>query len=220
MKVVTTETTIEKLTRAIVDAMPGLNETEQRIAVTLYRTLAKGQPVEHAEIAGCTNLAESHVDEVLGSWPGVFYDDEGRVIGFWGLALQDMPHRLEVGGTEIHTWCAWDPLFIGPLLGKPGHVESLDPVSGEKLSLTVTPEGVENLSHEDAVVSFLIPDKPWDQNVIQEFCHFVLFVTTRETGERWVAEHEGTLLLSVDDAYEIGRRTNALQFGNALGELS
>ena len=66
--------------------------------------------------------------------------------------------------------------------------------------MTVTPEGVESLSHEDAVVSFLIPDEPWDQNVIQGFCHFVLFFTSRGTGERWVAEHDGTLLLSVDDA--------------------
>ncbi len=69
-------------------------------------------------------------------------------------------------------------------------------------------------------MSFLIPDKPWDQTVIQGFCHFVLFFTSRETGERWVAEHDGTLLLSVDDAYEVGRRTNALQFGEALAELS
>ena len=56
--------------------------------------------------------------------------------------------------------------------------------------------------------------------MIQGFCHFVLFFTTRETGERWVAEHDGTFLLSVDDAYEVERRTNALQFAEALAEPS
>lgn len=207
---------IAQLTEAISQAMPTLDETEQRIALALYRALAEGRPVDHSEIARRGALDPKRVDETVRSWPGVFRDDEERIVGFWGLALPEMPHRFEVGGIKIHTWCAWDPLFIAPLLGKRGRVESRDPRTGETVSLMVTPEGVEDLSPDGAVVSFLMPDEPWDHDVIQGFCHYVLFFASRESGERWVAEHPGTFLVSVDDAFEVGRRTNERQFAHAL----
>ena len=208
--------TVAQLTEAISQAMPTLDETEERIAVTLYRALAEGQPVETSEVAHRSGLSHARVDEVLGAWPGVFRDDDDRIVGFWGLAIPQMSHHFEIDGIGIHTWCAWDPLFIGPLLGKPGRVESRDPQTGETVSLTVTPDGVEDLSPNGAVVSFLMPDEPWDHDVIQGFCHYVLFFASRESGERWVAEHPGTFLVSVDDAFEVGRRTNERQFARAL----
>lgn len=207
-----TSSTTTDLAEAISEAMPALDETEQRIAVTLYRALAKGRPVESAEIARRTALGLAQVDDVLHGWPGVFRDDDERIVGFWGLALPEMPHRFEVDGVGIYTWCAWDPLFIGPLLGKPGRVESRDPQTGETVSLTVTSEGVEDVSPAGAVVSFLTPDEPWGQDVIQGFCHYVLFFASRESGGQWVAEHPGTFLVSVDDAFEVGRRTNEKLF--------
>ena len=65
------------------------------------------------------------------------------------------------------------------------------------------------------MVSFLTPDAPWDHGVIQGFCHFVLFFTSRQTGQQWIAKHEGTFLLSAAEAYEVGRRTNERQFATA-----
>lgn len=212
--------TVAKLAEAISQAMPTLDETEQRIAVTLYRALAEGRPVGHQEIARSSGLNAAQVKETLGGWPGVFRDDDERVVGFWGLALREMPHRFEVDGVGIYTWCAWDPLFIGPLLGKPARVESRDPQTGETVSLMVTPEGIEDLSPEGAVVSFLMPDEPWDHDVIQGFCHYVLFFASRESGQQWLTKHPGTFLVSVDDAFEVGRRTNAVQFGASQARLA
>ena len=209
------ERMIEQLSDAISDAMPKLAPAERTIALALYGLLIKGEPVEHALVAERAAVAVERVDEALAAWPGVFHDDQGRIIGFWGLALRDMPHGFEVEGTRILTWCAWDPLFIGPLLGKRARVDSRDPVNGETLTLTVTPDGVKDLSHPDAVVSFLKPDAPWDHSVVQSFCHHVLFFTSPETGEQWAAEREGALLLPVADAFEIGGRVNARQFGVA-----
>jgi hypothetical protein len=68
-------------------------------------------------------------------------------------------------------------------------------------------------------VSFLAPDAPWDHGVIQGFCHYVLFFTSRETGEQWAAKHEGTFLLSVAEAYEVGRRVNARRFSTTPGQV-
>ena len=213
------EPSTRKLAEAISAAMPALNETEQRMAVTLYRTLAEGRPVGHAEIAHRMGVNDALVRDALAGWPGVFLDDEERVIGFWGLALREMPHRFAVEGVELYTWCAWDPLFIGPLLGKPARVTSQDPLTGAPVSMTVTPQGVENVSPPGAVVSFLAPDKPWDHDIIQGFCHFVLFFAGRESGERWAASHPGTFLLSAAEAFEVGRHTNAVQFREAAGLL-
>lgn len=67
------------------------------------------------------------------------------------------------------------------------------------------------------MVSFLVPEGSFDADVVQSFCHFVHFFVDREAGERWVAAHEGTFLLPLDEAFELGRLTNAANFPRAFG---
>jgi hypothetical protein len=52
--------------------------------------------------------------------------------------------------------------------------------------MTVTPEGVEDVSPASAVVSFFTPDKTkhFDQDVILNFCNYVLNFASRESAER------------------------------------
>ena len=57
-------------------------------------------------------------------------------------------------------------------------------------------------------------------DVIASFCHYVLFFSSEESGKQWIANHENTFLLTMDDAYEIGRLTNQATFGAALKELT
>jgi hypothetical protein len=52
------------------------------------------------------------------------------------------------------------------------------------------------------------------------FCHYVLFFTSPETGERWTAKHPGTFLYTIDDAVELARRVNAKNFGRELSARS
>lgn len=209
----------KNLADKIVSAMPKLGSTERRIALGLYRLLAEGGPVPLARVAKSLNLSESYVRETLSEWPGVYYDDTSAVIGFWGLALTEMPHRLQVDGRTLYTWCAWDSLFIPGILGKKARVESADPLTREKVSLVVEAHGVKELKPRGAVVSFLAPKRNFDADVIQSFCHFVHFFGSRESGERWTSKHSGTLLLSVDEAYELGRLTNAHNFGRESDKL-
>jgi alkylmercury lyase len=206
--------TRKNLADKIVSAMPKLESAERRIAVGLYRLLAEGGPVSPGRLAETLNLSESIVGDTLSKWPGVYYDDTGAVVGFWGLALAAIsPHRFRVDGRTMYTWCAWDSMFIPGILGKIARVESTDPLTKEKISLVVEPEGVKKLEPADTVVSFLAPNGVFDADVIQSFCHFVHFFGSRESGERWISEHKGTLLLSIAEAYELGRVTNARNFG-------
>jgi alkylmercury lyase len=199
--------TIEEMAEAIRSAMPLLDPTEQRIAIATYRLLAEGVPVSSEAIAQATYNRVDRVDDALNSWPGVFRDDEGRVVVFWGLASGriDPEYRFLIDGETSYAWCALDTLFIPRLLGQTVGVEATDPVTGERVSLVVDQNGVRDLKPSGAVVSMVIPDGPFGYDVIESFCHKVLFFASREAGTRWTAEHEGTTLLSVQEAFELGR---------------
>jgi alkylmercury lyase len=207
---------LESLATAVAMAAPDFDD---RIALEVYRRLAEGSPAPASDIAERAGAPVRRVEDVLSSWPGVYLDEAKNVIGFWGLTITELSptHRLEVNGRNLFAWCAWDTLFLPGILEATARVESACPTTGETISLVVSPRGIVETSHRDAVVSFLTPDRDFDADVIQSFCHFVHFFASREAGETWTAEHPGTFLLPLDDGFELGRRVNALNFPAALG---
>jgi alkylmercury lyase len=212
-------TSLDELAGAIAAALPDLDPAGQLLAITLYRLLAAGRPVATADLAAATRLPEPAVAETLGSWPAVFTDGQGRVTGFWGLAISELSpaHRYESGGQVLYAWCAWDTLFLPGRLGRAAHVTSACPVTGELIELTVTPTGVTETSHREAVVSFLRPDGPFDAGVIESFCHFVHFFASRQAGEQWTAGHPGTFVLTLGEAADLAARGNRRMFPDVLG---
>lgn len=194
---------VDALTAAFLDLSPG----EQRLMVALYRTLLQGRPATLHELATASGWSPEQLQERLESWPGVFRDEQGRVVGFWGVAIEETPpHRVESDGAVTWAWCALDPLFIMPLVGATARVTSQCPETGEAVSLTVSPQAVSKVEPADTVVSFLAPERRFDADVRVTFCHYVLFFASRQAGERWTAEHPDTFLVSVEEAAEIGRR--------------
>lgn len=76
---------LDKVGEAIKAAMPTLDETDQQIATAVYRLLSRAEPVEPTEVAESVGgITTESVNERLESWPGVFRDDRGRVVGFVG----------------------------------------------------------------------------------------------------------------------------------------
>lgn len=211
---------VEQLAVAIARAGPDFDEEQQRIALALYRRLAEGSSAPAADVAERAEVSAARVLELLDSWPGVYRDEQGQVVGFWGLTVDRLSptHRLEVDGRELFAWCAWDTLFLPAVLGATARVESICPTTGDAITLVVAPDRVLLSTRPNAVVSFLLPDRRFDADVIQSFCHFVHFFTSHDAGQAWTADHPGTFLLSLDDAFELGRRVNALNFPSALGE--
>lgn len=210
------KTDLDDIANALGGASPKLDRTDQHLAVNLYRALAEGRPVSVPALAQGCGLGEARVAETLAAWPGVFFDETGSVVGVWGLALPEMPHGYAIGGRRLYTWCAWDTLFITPILDQVAEVSSSCPVSGRAVSLTVGPEGVRRVEPPGTVVSFLSPQSTWADDVITTFCHYVLFFASSEAGGQWVGEHPGTFLLGLDDAFDVGCRFNALRFGAVL----
>lgn len=200
----------------VVGAEPRFDAAGQRVAVALYRMLAEGAAVPISRLASALRIPERAAREALDCC-AVYYDRAGAVIGFGGLTVAEMPpHRLIVEGRKLNTWCAWDSLFIPGILGRAARVESVCPETRLPVTMTVTSDGVVELTPPTAVVSFLTPDRRFDQNVIDSFCHFVHFFQSPAAGEKWTARHPGTFLLSVDEAFALGRLTNTRNFGEAL----
>ena len=210
-------TDIDALADKLTAAMPRLDATEQRIALTLVRQLALGAPVSVGGLATAAELSEAQIADTLDQLPGVFRDEEQRVVGFIGLTVVEMGHhRIHVDGRRLSAWCAWDTLFLPELLGETAYVTSRSPTSDAEISLTVTPTGPTDMRPADTVVSFLLPESEFDADVIQRFCHFVHFFASPEVGARWTTQRPGTFLLSVDDAYSLGQLTNHAAFDAVL----
>ena len=208
-------------------AIPDFPPDQQRVAVTIYRELAKGKPASGEQLAAALGLSAEAVQRILSREPlraFIYQDEQGRVIGFGGLAAAPMHHEFRVKGQKLWTWCAWDSLFIPMVLGEAAAVTSGDPETGEVVRLTVLPTGVERVEPKDVVVSFLFPDvDDFDRsaaNVMGKFCHYVFFFASRESGERWAIRHEGTFLYSVEEAFELGQRLVMKQFGRELRRQS
>lgn len=90
-------------------------------------------------------------------------------------------------------------------LGREAYVRTRCPVTGETVTLTVTPDGPRDVSPGSAVMSYLLPTGDWTDDVFERFCHYILLFASKDAGRQWVAEHPGTYLMSLDEAYELAR---------------
>lgn len=202
-----------------IDGFPKLSTADQVLALTLYQMLALGKPVSRERLAQALDRSVDIVSKTLDSWPGVFFDDENCVIALWGLAIGETQHRLKVNGTVVYAWCAWDSLFLPELLDSTVHVTSHCAATGDEINLTISPNGIELAEPKEAVVSFLEPDvDEIKENVTASFCHFVYFFRSREAGEQWVADHQGTFIVSIEEAFTVGKKMNAARYRDTILE--
>lgn len=197
---------IEELAAALNEGMPA-SDDDRRLMLTLYEMLAEGSPALVAALARRASLDPGAVQKTLDAWPNVFRDAEGRIMGFGGLALTTTAHAFDVDGRRLYTWCAFDPLFIAPLLGVGARVTSTCPVTDRAITLTVGPDGLQDVDPAGAVLSFLRPSDVRGDDVIERFCHYVRLFASEEAATSWTADHPGTFVLALGDALELGRRT-------------
>jgi alkylmercury lyase len=139
-------------------------------------------------------------------------DDRDRVIGFWGLTLLETPHRLRVAGRKLFAFCAMDALYLPVLLGQRIDIESTCPVTGQPVTLTVSPRGLREVSPAAAAVSLRIPAEGFTGEsiqVIKDACHFTHFFASDQAAREWASERDRTSVVSIQDAFELAARTLA-----------
>ena len=196
-----------------------LSTTETRAALVIHRLLANGVPVSDSDVGRELDMTSDEVGDLTRDWPGVYRNEDGDFIGFWGLAISEMPHRFRLGDRQLYTWCAWDALFLPGILQETADVVSTCPATGEEIRLRVSPRGVEEVSPSGAVMSLLEPEScdVEGNRVISSFCNYIHFFASQEVGEEWAANRgEGTFVLTLSEAFELGRLTNSLRYGDML----
>lgn len=168
--------------------------------VKVHQLLLDGKPVTPSRIADHLGLAG---DEAAALLKGAELDQAGNVVGM-GLSIVPTPHSYRIRGRQLYTWCAFDAILFPVLHKSTAVIESPDPISGEKIRLTSTPEGVRDLEPVTAVVS-LARERQDLENVRAWFCNFTHFFTSVETASQYVAKHPGLIIAPVDQAFQIGR---------------
>lgn len=200
------KTNLDQIARALADGIrEGLCSHKPWFFAELLRVIAEGNPVSPEQIAAILHIPREDVTAALRQMPSVEFDNEGNIVGS-GLTLTPTPHHFQVGGHELFTWCALDTLFFPVILNQPACVESPCPVTGVKVQLKVTLEGIELLEPASAVVSIVIPEAS-DAccDVRGAFCNEVHFFSSSDAASTWVKEHQGAIILPVDEAYQMGR---------------
>jgi alkylmercury lyase len=170
--------------------------------VVLLRELSKGAPVSPAALALAVNWPIERVTAALEQAVSTEWDGDGNVVGY-GLTLRETPHTFEVGGRRLYTWCAFDTLFFPALIDQMAHVVSRCAATGVPVSLTVTPTVIQDVAPAGAAVSLILPQETPD--IRRAFCCHVHFFASVATGQKWAATHHGIEVVSVQDAFAVGR---------------
>ena len=204
--------TLNALASELLARLPTMTGEEQRLGLEIYRQLAQGEPVLRSELAEALEAPTNTVDELLGH-PNLkcltYTDKQGRIIGFGGLAVREMPHRFRIDGRTLYTWCAWDSLFLPSILDLEAEVDSPAPGGTVRVHLKVAPDGVKEVQPRNAVMSFLLPSAHTFQadvlKAMASFCHYIFFFPNRENAAAWARSHPDTTVISVSEAFELGR---------------
>ncbi|WP_327353093.1 organomercurial lyase [Streptomyces sp. NBC_01304] len=152
-------------------------------------------------------LLDWPADEVLSGFHAMDFDLEtdeaGRITGA-GVSLNEQrPHTMELQGRRVTGWCAMDVLMF-PVVFKEAAsaVTSRCPATGAPISLTVTPDGVRDLTPPTAHVT-LAPATGAD--IREVFCNRVNIYATRELAEQAAAQDPDLAVCTVAEAWQIGK---------------
>lgn len=195
---------LARYTAELVERLTMANQLEgfADLFVVLLRELSKGAPVSPAALALALDWPVGRVTAALEQAASTEWDDDGNVVGY-GLTLRETPHNFGVSDRRLYTWCAFDTLFFPALIDRTAHVVSRCAATGVPVSLTVTPTVIEDVAPAGAAVSLILPQDTPD--IRAAFCCHVHFFASDATGQQWAATHPGIEIVSVRDAFSVGR---------------
>lgn len=169
-----------------------------------------GGLLEHGPLTlqKAAGLLDWPADEVLDRFHAMNFDletdERDRIIGA-GVSLNDeRPHTMQLQGQRCYGWCAMDVLMFPVVFKEPAStVTSRCAATGEPITLTVTPDGVRDLSPFTAGVT-LAPATGAD--IREVFCNRVNFYATVQLAEAAAARDSDLAACTVDEAWAVGKR--------------
>ena len=176
------------------------------LASMLLGLLARGRPVTTAALADALARAPEDVARRLRGWPNIERNADDAVIGFSGLTLRPTDHSFYVEGQRLHTWCAWDALFLPALLGSTARVRSTCPVTGAGVELVVAPDAIELAQPQDLYISFPSAATTDAADLTGSFCCHVHFLAGADAARSWQDAHPEGAVLDLAAAFDGGCR--------------
>jgi alkylmercury lyase len=188
----------QQLVGALLDAVDAGSFTQ---VAKVVRLLSAAKPVSVKTVAESLGMTRVKTEKWLTDFNSEF-DTKGDLIGL-GLTMVPTQHVFQLGGKKLYTWCAGDTLLFPMMLGKSAHVESVDPISGSKVTLTATPYGVENLQPDSAVISW--PTHPDGSKIRRTICDVSNYFASRETAEKYASSTKGVTVITKEEVRAIYR---------------
>ena len=205
------QTQLEVIAQAVCKRQERYQRTTQ-LFDQLIRLLVQGQPVAPALLAARLHRDLDEVIEILRAHPELEYDEQGNLVGS-GLTLVPTAHQLQVGQRTLFAWCAFDTLTYPVELRLSAQVTSRCPVTGSSIHLIVTPEQVLDLEPAEAQVSLVVDVAAGCRhNVREDVCNYGHFFASREAAFLWQAAHQEAVILSVEEAYQVGKLVEGARF--------
>jgi len=192
------EFTTEELAKTVVDSWEAAPPSILKVVLSLLQLLQHGKPVTPKELASAIGL-DVGVAVKLARRLGAEFNEEGNLVG-WGLTLVPTPHKYRANGHDLYAWCAADTISFPSVLNHTAVIESPDPISGEIVRLTVTPDGIEGLNPSSAVVSWSLESDL--DNIRGSFCNLTHFFASQETAAQYVTDRPGLVIVSVESVFE------------------
>lgn len=182
-------------------------DLEVRLQALTVRLLALGQPVSAKQLVEPWGLPLEEVKRILKQAEArIEVDENDHLIGAGGLSIPPTQHYFRVNSKTLYAWCALDAIFLPAFLGKTAEVESTDPVNNETIRLTITPDGIASMSPDDIVLSIATPGVSCSYDRVgrdSEVCGQMHFFSSPASAEVWLKKHPGTLMLTVEEAYQV-----------------
>jgi len=207
MQLQTKEKILEEY-RKVYDAIPQKAlELDLRITFKTMQALASGNSIPLAQLADIWDMPTEQVQAILEQAKAngqVELDSQGNLVGAI-LSLNPTDHKISIDNKLLYAWCSWDAIYAPGVLGKPAHIESRDPVTGETIRISITPEGVEKVKPVHAVVSIVGADTDMRAGPGSPRCTQMFFFGSRESAGIWQNEHPGVSILTVEEAFEVAK---------------
>jgi alkylmercury lyase len=167
------------------------------------RLLSYGEPVDLDRLAAAAGRSVEDVATELDAQPSAERDDAGRLVGLV-LTLRPTRHRFTVNGRTLYAWCATDTLMVPVVLGRPGIVESTCPQTRRPIRIELSPDAVDHVDPQDAVVSAVRPIGRLE-NVRASTCNHGHFFSSAGAAAEWAREHPSGYIHPVEEAFRLDR---------------
>jgi alkylmercury lyase len=187
----------------------------QNLSIAVYRLLARGKAVQVADLARATNLTAPQIEQLITLIPASAYDraPDQSFVSFIGLSINPTGHQFKIGAQTLYTWCVFDALFLPAILGQPAILATECPATGQRIKITINPDGVESASPPQPVMSIIVPDTDACCSDLRgAFCSQINFFADRAAFSSRNKRSDTDDCICLDDAFALAIRRNEARF--------